>query len=470
MSSVKLAIFGVVAALWAALAIAVPAQSNAQTAADEPHYLLTAISLGEDASLDVTDELNAQRYRAFHKADLPRQAEAAADGSRVVPHDPALPALLALPMRAGGWVAAKLTLAALFGVLAVAMAWTAIRRFAVPPRVALLVVATFAAAAPLVVYGTQVYPELLAALAVTVAIAALTAALDKRALAVFTAAVVSLPWLSVKYSPTAAVLVAIALWQLVREGRGGTAIALVGALTGAAAVFAVAHFVWYGGLTPYASGYYFRTGELGVMGTHPNYIGRSIRLVGLLFDRNFGLVVWQPAVLLAVVALTALLRRRPRHWEVLVLPLAAGWLTATFVALTMNGWWFPGRQVVHVLPCAVLSVAWLAHRDARIRPWLWVALVYGASVYLWLVVEGLVGDVTMVVDFARLSQPAWLALHQVLPDYRNLGAAGFMLHLSCIAVVALLVRTGWRWAADHAPAQRREPALTKSAYLEEVPA
>ena len=43
-----------------------------------------------------------------------------------------------------------------------------------------------------------------------------------------------------------------------------------------------------------------------------------------------------------------------------LLPLAAGWLVATFVALTMQGWWFPGRQVVVVLPAAVLAIAWWA--------------------------------------------------------------------------------------------------------------
>ena len=38
---------------------------------------------------------------------------------------------------------------------------------------------------------------------------------------------------------------------------------------------------------------------------------------------------------------------------------------ATFVALTMQGWWFPGRQLVVVLPAAVLAIAWWARGGGR---------------------------------------------------------------------------------------------------------
>ena len=116
----------------------------------------------------------------FHEAGLPLQENLQPDGSRVSPHDPLLPAVLAVPMVVGGWVAAKLTLAAVAGVLAAAMLWVAVRRFGVPLRVAMLAVAAYSLAAPLAVYGTQVYPELPAALAVTVAIGALAGALDRR--------------------------------------------------------------------------------------------------------------------------------------------------------------------------------------------------------------------------------------------------------------------------------------------------
>ena len=45
------------------------------------------------------------------------------------------------------------------------MLWTAVRRLAIPVRPATAVVALVAATAPLAVYGSEVYPELPAALA-----------------------------------------------------------------------------------------------------------------------------------------------------------------------------------------------------------------------------------------------------------------------------------------------------------------
>jgi hypothetical protein len=79
-----------------------------------------------------------------------------------------------------------------------------------------------------------------------------------------------------------------------------------------------------------------------------------------------------------------------------------------------------------------------------LRPWLWAGLAYGASVYLWLVVEGLLGDVTMVVDFARVSHPLRSGLHALLADYRHLAGADVLVHVAGIAFVALLARGAGR--------------------------
>jgi NADPH-dependent 2,4-dienoyl-CoA reductase/sulfur reductase-like enzyme len=60
------------------------------------------------------------------------------------------------------------------------------------------------------------------------------------------------------------------------------------------------------------------------------------------------------------------LQTRPRHGRIRLLD---RWATATWVALTMHGWWWPGRQVVVVVPCVVLAVAWWAGRVRTARPW-----------------------------------------------------------------------------------------------------
>jgi hypothetical protein len=441
---------GVVAFAAAAAGILVPATHGTWTTADEPQYLLTAISLATDHDLDIADELAEGRWRPFHDLPLPTQTEALAGGRRLSPHDPLLPLLLAGPVAAGGWVGAKLAMAALAGLLAALLLWTAVRRLRVPAGVAALAAVVYACSPPLAVYGSQLYPELPAALAVVAAAAALLSpgAPTRRATLVVGAAVVALPWLGVKYAPVAAVLAAVAGWRLARAGQRHRALALAGSLAAAGVAFLVLHRWWYGGWTPYAAGDHFVAGELAVVGTEPDYLGRSRRLVGLLVDRGFGVAAWQPAWLLAVPALALLARRRPPGWAALGAPLAAGWLVATFVALTMHGWWFAGRQVVVVLPLAALAVAWWAGQGVR-RPLL-VAVAGGVGVLaqLWLVADGAAGRVTWAVDPTATTNPLYRAWRLVLPDYLAMGAWTWALHGAWLVALVAWAAV----AAGHRPA------------------
>ena len=452
------AVVGLVVAAWSAVAVPARATYGARTTADEPQYLLSALSLAEDRSLDIADELDREAYRPFHEVILPVQTEPLDDGRVVSPHDPLLPALLAVPMGLGGWAAAKATLAALAGVLAAVLVWTAHRRFAVPVPVAALTVLAFGTTAPLAPYATQVYPELPAALALTVAIAALTGARQPRHLVVAAAAVAALPWLGVKYAPVAGALAAVAVGHLAVSRRWRATAALVGGLALAGVMYLVAHRVLYGGWTVYAAGDHFTGGEMTVMGNDPDRLGRSRRVLGLLLDRGFGLAAWMPGYLLAVPGLAVMIRRRPAGWPLLVAPLAAGWATATWAALTMHGWWWPGRQVVVVVPCLVLAVAWWAGRVRAVRPWVVAAGVVGAVNWAWLVAEVLDRRRTLIVDFESTANPLYRVWRAVLPDYRSPGVADWALQAGWIAVLgvacALAVRTARRRAAAGVPAHR----------------
>jgi hypothetical protein len=455
-----MAAVAVVVFLACAAGIPVRAAHGAQTTADEPQYLLSAISLAEDHDLDIADELAARRWLAFHQAQLPEQTVALPDGRRVSPHDPLLPLLLAVPTALGGWVGAKLAMAAMAAALAALLLWTAVRRFRVPLAAAVAVGLVLGLSPPLAVYGTQIYPELPAGLVVLVAVAALTGRAGRRQALVVGACVVALPWLATKYAPVAACLALLELAILWRAGLKRAAAATVAALACAGAAYLAAHQAIYGGWTPYAAGDFFAGDELGAAGFAPNYAGRSVRLVGLLVDRGFGLTAWQPAWLLAVPALAALARRRPAGWAALAAPALTGWLVATFVALTMHGWWWPGRQVVVVLPCVALAVAWWAGAAAtRLRAVvlagaaaarLRVVLLAGAVgllAYGWILVEGWRGERTWAVDFFDTANPVYRAWRLVLPDYRQPTAATWWLHAAWVAVVVALAALGWRRSA-----------------------
>src|SRR4051812_401237 len=202
---IAMAVLGVGAALWCLPGIGVRATHGAHVDGDEPQYLLSATSLWEDLDLDISDELAQERWRDYHETQLPTQTKALADGRAMSPHDPLLPLLLAAPMGIGGWVGAEGAMAGMAGVLAAAMGGVAVARLRVPLPRAAVGVACFALAAPFTAYGTQVYPELPAALVVTVGVGAVLGSTRRSAL-VAGVAVVALPWLSVKYAPVAAVL------------------------------------------------------------------------------------------------------------------------------------------------------------------------------------------------------------------------------------------------------------------------
>ena len=424
-------------------AIGARATYGARVTADEPQYLTTAISIGEDFDLDISDELTERRFEPYHEIDLnPQTIELDDSGRRISPHDPLLPALLALPMRLGGWIAAKAALAVFAAAAAAATLWLAVRRFGVGVAVGGLVVGALFAAPPLTAYATQVYPEMAAALCVVLGLAAVTGPLGSTGRALALASIVALPWLSVKFVPVAAVLAVVLAVRLWPDRRRQMALDLA-VLAVAGAVYMVFHRSVYGGWTAYASGDHFVDGELLVLGSDPDYAGRSRRLMGLLVDRGFGLVAWTPAYLLVVPALAALARRRPPGWSALLAVFAAGYAVATWVALTMHGWWWPGRQVVVVLPVAVVAVAALADRLAAPR---WLALVgclVGIFNWVWLVVEASTGRRTLIVDFEQTANPAYQAWSTLLPDHRHFDGEALALTVVWTVAVAALGLWGW---------------------------
>lgn len=429
---------------------------GAMTSGDEPHYLLTAIALAERGTLDVGPELRRESWREFHAAQLPQQAAGEGEHRRVAPHDPLLPALLAGPVGAFGWRAGRLSLAAFNGALAIALLWTAVRRLGVPPSIASVTAAMACASAPFVVYGAQVYPEVPAALAVTVALAAgLGRPRPLTALGVLTA-VIALPWLSIKYTPVAAVLALLHLSLLRRERRGRLAAGCLAVYGVAGVAYLLAHLSWYGGLTVYAAGDFFveHGGQLTVLGTRPDYLGRTRRLLGLLVDRQFGLAAWQPAWLLVVPAVAAVVRGG-RPWRSWVLaPLAAAWLMATYAAVTMHGWWFPGRHVLHGLPPAVLAIAWwLSRRPPPLRLVAAAAGATGMWSTAWVVAAAISGRRTMIVDFAATADPWYRTWSRVLPDYFTVTTTTWLLHagwllLAIVVVLQQPVRSSLRRRLD----------------------
>ena len=454
----------VLTAVAALLGIGVRATDGGHAAVDEPQYLLTAMSLWEDGDLDISDELADQRYRDFFDAELPVQTRELADGRQLSPHDPLLALILAAPVGLFGWVGAKVALCLLAGGLTALLVWVAVRRFQVPVTVAGVGAALAGASAPLAVYGQQVYPEIPAALALLVGVALATGSLRRRALIALAVAVSTLPWLGAKYLPVAAALALVVLVRLVREQRPRAAAWLAGGLALSGAAYLATHRVLWGGWTVYATGDHFaQTGEFSVVGVEPDYVGRSLRLVALLSDRAYGLVAWQPAWLLAVPAVGALIAMRGRArpgflGAAVIAPLLVGWAVATWPALTMHGFWWPGRQVVVVLPLAAVVLLWWVGRIVpRLQPVAAVLGLVGVAHYAALLVGGWAGRITWVVSFEGVDDPLYQILRPFFPDYRSTGLEFWLLHSAWVVILLVLLGLGARSVR-----RRQEPTRSRS--------
>jgi hypothetical protein len=447
-------------------AIAIPSRSTygAQVSVDEPQYLLTALSIGEDLNLDISDEIEEEKFRTFHEVGLNTQTiDMNSSGQRLSPHDPLLPLLLSGPMRIGGWVGARVLLAIFAGLLASTTLWVAVRRFKVSPKIAAWVVGSFGAAPPLCSYGSQIYPEVPAALAVILAIATITGPRSKWNSIGFVLSITALPWLSIKYLPVAFTIFLLASLsnKKTERKRISTSTAVVFVLM--AAIYLLFHQLVYQGWTVYSAGDHFVGSEFEVIGGDPDIWGRSNRIIGLLVDKGFGLAAWTPSFLILPIAIAFNCKKKVDNWNYLILPFLIGWSTATWVAFTMHGWWWPGRQTVVVLPLGIIAIAILLdHFQKFLLPTI-VATAIGSIGWVWIAVETQTGRRALIVDFEETSWPWYKIWSKIFPDFHRMPTNTTWIATFWALALLLLMAIGWHSADRNKNSFRRKRADTNMA-------
>jgi hypothetical protein len=445
------------AALWLVLfavyagTIGMRAFDHSQYAGEEPHYLLTAKSLVEDGSFDLTDEYRSRAYREFYPGTL-RPEGLLTRGRLDEPHGVGFPLLIAPAFAIGGAKGVEVFLAAI-AALAVLLGYRLALRV-VPNPWALGAALAVGLSPPVLAYSTAVYPELAAtALLCGAALLALRVAdrrPTRRAAYGCTALVAALPWLEPKYLIPGAVI-ALYAFRKVRQGRrpvlAVTALELVGF---SAALYVGINEGLYGGPTPYSAAV---AGASGLDGTFPDvFVGRAYRLVALLIDREYGLLRWAPVLALAAVGAVALWRERRsglalaipglRREESAALLCAAAalaqFLVATFLAPTMFGFWFPGR---HVLPALLLTVPLIA-LGLRRAPRMGTALgLIGVGGSAWLYADVRFGDGGLV---APLPDAPWGPLERAFPLFAHGSTYPFVLAGALAVATAALLALEFR--------------------------
>lgn len=205
-----------------------------------------------------------------------------------------------------------------------AQLYLACRDLRIAHRPALIGVALAGLTYPILSYTSQVYPELLAALAL------------------------------------------VSAARLVRAGRAATPLAL------AAAAGAVAVFLLFGALS------LATIGDQQPVQTFAPQVGT----LGLLFDRTFGLIPRAPIYLVAALGVIPLWRRGR---SALLVTLLVGWLATFIVTASVGSWWAegspPSRYVLLGLPFIVVLLAAGLEQLARLRAPAWRAVGLGLAAY-----------------------------------------------------------------------------------------
>jgi hypothetical protein len=391
----------------------------------EEHRLLTAESLATDRSLELSDEYRTQDWARF--ADRPLVPTAPRRDGRLVEPQGLGSALLAAPAYAvGGPLAVELESAALLAlafVLAVGLA-----RRLVPDPWATRAVLVAGLSPPALAGATTVGPAPAGAALLTAAVLLALRVRDDPRLgpAGRAAALIALlPWLAVRLlAPGVVIVVALGRWLRRRE-RGLTGLVAFEIILTSAVVLITVNERLFGGLVPSA----VRPDEApgGAAGVHDagELLARVPRLLGVLIDRDAGLLRWAPFLALAGVSLALLVRSRrdrvaralPQRIDVevtavlLAAVVAAGLAAAALAAPRLQGAWLVRGDVLAVLPVAGALAAWGARHAPRTAASLALLTLAGS---VWLVLGAHLGG----AGVAPPSGPVpWGAVERVLPRF-----------------------------------------------------
>ena len=206
---------GLATALFAGVAAYRLTGTELYPAGDEPHYLVIAQSLWRDGDLQIENNHTRGDYREYFPRDLdPHYLTRGVDNEIYSIHPIGMPVLIA-PIYAMGGYAAVVWAFVLMSAIAAALMWTTLVRATNDVGAATFAWAAVAATSPFLFNTFAVYPEIPAALAVVVAFQVITRESSRwRPWMLVGLACSALPWLSTKYAPMSAALVAMAVGRI----------------------------------------------------------------------------------------------------------------------------------------------------------------------------------------------------------------------------------------------------------------
>ena len=352
-----------------ALAFTFPAYTLAWLAAkpgpigDEPRYLANAISLAEDGDFDLANQARENAvgklypslsYLTFSDYCMCATPRAPMHNPQGVGLSLVLAPFLALGVPANG-------LRVVLALIAALAAWQLLELMRETLGAGWHVWAAWAAvvfSAPIVVYATQFYPDVAAALLIIVSLRLILRSTVPSLIA-GTAAAAFLPWFHLKLVPITAALI-VAAFVLAKNRRR----ALLGAglvVIAAILLYGYTSYARYGSVRPSAAYRDYTTEAMHLRDYAENFY-RNV--VGGLLSATYGWIPYAPIHWIGLAGLIPLLRRFPR-WSILALAAVVLYLASLCASNDItHGWAPPGRLLVVLIPFIAFPL-WAALRSSR---------------------------------------------------------------------------------------------------------
>jgi hypothetical protein len=420
------------------------ATTGASITGDEPFYLLTTQSLLDDGDLDLRNQYERESYRSYfdHPDGLWQQMVPTSDGRLLSPHDPGLSVVVIPGFVLAGLPGAQVELM-LLAALTMALAFVLVAKETGRPLLSWLAAAAVGLSATAFVYATEIYPEFPAALCIVLCLLLVRSMRGSIREGLLLAALLSgLAWLGIKYVPLGGLIAVYFMTQAPRPGR----LWFLAATGISGAVYVWLHYAIFDDLTPYSvNTVYEGAPALDVLQAHVRLEDRAYRIWGLFIDRRFGIGHWAPVFLLVLPALPLLLSRGRLGLTVFCL-IGMQVMIATFVAITMMGWWFPGRTLVAVLPLFTLVLVVLIEALPRFFRWA-VGLLGAWSVAITMALARAAsnGEIRLAVDPFDMSSPVFQVPAGLFPNYVAWGEDTVVLTAGWLALsIAVLIWLTWR--------------------------
>lgn len=323
-------------AIWIVLSLyawRVSLKSNPQ--GDEPHYLMMTVSLLHDWDFDLANNFQSRDFEAFTTWNLEPQRVQTRNNRLVTAHEPGLPILCAMPYRIGGRFGVTLFLTALsaLGIVGLQHLTWRLTGSALSGWMAVLILLV---SLPWPMLGAMVFPDVPAAVALIFALLCITSPSHTlRPLILSTLLLIALPFLHTKYA-----LFSIALFGMLyvtRRPKMSQMILLVMTILLGTGIYVAAQYWIFGDPL-----FLLRVRAQG-------FVSPLIGLIGMLWDRETGLLTYAPVYALALPGFF-LMRRRSR---------SVIWMAAIGLAyIVMNASWLdwhgghcpPARYLAPVLP------------------------------------------------------------------------------------------------------------------------